>query len=142
MNYSDDFTFFCKRSEAPLLAEYLQLEFEAHGLELNLEKSTFEPVRCGVVLGVTINLEAGRFEIPPKKRAKILRGIKDLLEANRGGGGGLEARALVSARSLAKTMGRIMALQVVCGDVVRWMTRIGYACIAAATCLGPSAMWR
>ena len=40
----------------------------AHRLELNIEKSMFTPEWQGVVLGISINLEAGLFEIPPKKK--------------------------------------------------------------------------
>jgi hypothetical protein len=140
MNYSDDYAFFCKRREAPLLAAYIRGEFEAHGLELNIEKSVFTPERQGVVLGIMIDLDAGRFRIPPKKKTKITKGIKELLAANRRGGG--LGEAMVSARLLAKTVGRVMALHVVCGDVVRRMTRSGYRLIAAATGLPPDAPWR
>jgi len=141
INYSDDYAFFCKRHEAALLAAYIQGEFDAHGLELNIEKSSFTPEREGVVLGISIDLEDGRFRIPPKKKIKITKGIKELLAANRRGGG-VYASAQVSARLLAKTIGRIMALHVVCGDVVRRMTRSAYAAIAAATGLPSTAAWR
>ena len=131
VNYSDDYAFVCKRHEAAILGEYLQREFEAHGLELNLEKSDFIGCRKAVVLGVLINLDSGKFEIPEKKKIKIVRGIKDLLAANRRGGG--VNIAYVSARLLAKTVGRIMALMTVCGNAVRRMTRRSYNLITAAT---------
>jgi hypothetical protein len=66
-----------------------------------------------------------------------MEGIKELLAANRCGGG--LGEAMVSARLLAKTVGRVMALHVVCGDVVCRMTRSGYKLIAAATGLPPDA---
>ena len=141
INYSDDYAFFCKKHEAELLAVYLRGEFEAHGLELNIEKSIFEPQRSGVVLGVRIDLDAGRFEVPPKKKLKIVRGIAELLAANRRGGG-ISAGAEVSARLLSKTVGHIMALHVVCGDVVRRMTRGGYSLMCVATGLPPDSPWR
>jgi hypothetical protein len=118
----------------------LRGEFEAHGLELNIEKSFFTPQTSGVVLGVLNNLEAGLLEILQKKKVKIVRGIKDLLAANRRGGG--VGEIAVSARLLAKAVGRIMALHVVCGDVVRRMTRSGYALITKATGMPPGTPWR
>ena len=87
VNYSDDYAFICKRHEAAILGEYLQHEFEAHGLELNFEKSDIVRCRKAIVLGTLINLDSGEFEIPEKKKLKIMRGIKDLLAANRCGGG-------------------------------------------------------
>ena len=101
MNYSDDYAIFCKRHEVALLADYIRGEFEAHGLEINAEKLLFTPECEGVVLGITIDLEAGLFRIPPKKKLKISKGIKQLLLANRRGGG-LDMGAVVSTRLLAK----------------------------------------
>jgi hypothetical protein len=141
MNYSDNYAFFCKRHEVPLRAAFLQSKFEAHGLELNIEKSNFGPERRAVVLGIGIDLERGTFNIPPGKKTKINRGIKEFQEANRRGGG-VGAGAQVSARLLAKTVGRIMALHVVCGNVVRRLTRGGYGLIAKATGMPPDIPWR
>ena len=87
-----------------------------------MEKSNFGPERSAVVLGIGIDLERRTFNISPGKKTKINRGIKELLEANRRGSG-VGAGAQVSARLLAKTVGRIMALHVVCGNVVRRLTR-------------------
>jgi hypothetical protein len=141
MNYSDDYAFFCKRHEVPLLAAFLQSDFEAHGFELNIEKSNFGPERSAVVLGIGIDLERGTFNIPPGEKTKINRGIKELLEANRRGGGvGTEAH--VSAQLLAKTVGCIMALHVVCGNVVRRPTRGGYGLITKVTSMPPDTPWR
>ena len=135
VNYSDDYAFLVKRKDAKLVAAYIQAEFEAHGLELNVEKSEFEPQREAVVLGVGIDLDKQIFFITDKKKTKIVRGIRELLAANRRSGGIGES----SARLLAKTVGRIMALHVVCGNVVRRLTRDCYRLIALATDVDPDA---
>ena len=135
INYNDDYAFFCKLEETKLLAVYLRGEFEAHGLELNIKKSFFTPQASGIALGVLINLEAGLFEIPVKKKTKIVREIKDLFAANKRGGNFGEVA--VSTRLLAKTVGRVMALHMVCGDAIRRMTKRGYALIAKATGMPP-----
>ena len=36
VNYSDDYAFLVKKKDAELVAAYIQAEFEAHGLELNV----------------------------------------------------------------------------------------------------------
>ena len=41
INYSDDYAFLFKIKDAKLVAAYIQAKFEAHGLELNVEKSEF-----------------------------------------------------------------------------------------------------
>ena len=81
INYSDDYAFFVKRHEAKLVAAYVRGKFEAHSFDLNIEKSVFTPEREAIVLGIYVNLEMGRFEIPPKKKTKIVKGIRELLAA-------------------------------------------------------------
>ena len=80
INYSDDYAFFCKPGEAELLAVYLRGEFEAHDLELNIEKSFFIPQTSSVVLGVLIDLEAGLFEISQKKKSRSCEGSRIYLQ--------------------------------------------------------------
>lgn len=109
VNYSDDYAFLVKRKDAKLVAGYIQAEFETHGLDLNVEKSDFEPQGEALVLGVGINLQKQIFYIPEKKKARIVQGILELLAANRYSQGVGDS----SARLLAKTVGKIMALAVV-----------------------------
>ena len=72
-------------------------------------------------MGVSIDLNSQIFYIPKKKKTKIVRGILELLAANRRSSGVGET----SAGLLAKIVGRIMALHVVCVYVVRRLTRGG-----------------
>ena len=72
VNYLDDYAFLVKRKDAKLVAAYIQAEFEVHGLELNVEKSEFEPQKKAVVLGVGIDLDKQILVIPDKKKKKLL----------------------------------------------------------------------
>ena len=87
-----------------------------------MKKSESKPQREAVVLCVVINLQRQIFFIPEKKKKKIVRSIRELLAVNRRSGGVGES----SARLPAKTVDRVMALVVVCGNVFRHPTQGEY----------------
>ena len=131
--FVDDWTFFCKEDEVVPLSNFLIWEFGRRGWLINFEKSLLGKIaRRGVSLGVEIRLDEFRFCVPAGKKKKIMAGIEDLLRC-------YEAGEPVRARLLAKTLGRINALAVAVGRVVRQMTRGMYHWLAVLTGVDPDA---
>ena len=127
INFVDDLGVLVKRWEAEAVGRFIMSELEVHGLlaaEVGV-KCILKPRRAGVLLGVMIDLERFVFAVPDTKKVKILRGIVELLSL-------ADEGSAVPLRLLAKTAGRINALYIAMGTVVRFMLREVWAFMAGA----------
>ena len=115
----------------------VEAECARHGLVVSKSKSVTDPRRTLVCLGTEIDLDDFVFRIPLEKKTKICEGIDELLAEARSSPDGC-----VAIRSLAVTIGRIMATHLSVGDVARRETRSGYAFVASLTGVPPDATRR
>ena len=94
------------------------------GCHVNFEKSCIVPRRDGVFLGIGHDTERLRFFLPEKRSKTLRRRISELLEAAVPGN-------LVKARDVAKVVGTIWSVQVVCHRAVSMMCRAMIRTLAA-----------
>ena len=86
------------------------------GCHVNFKKSCIVPRRDGVFLGIGHDTARMRFFLPEKRSNTLVRRISDLL-------GKAEPGNLVRARDVAKVIGTIWSVQVVCHRAVSMMCR-------------------
>ena len=86
------------------------------GCHVNFRKSCIIPRRDGIFLGIGHDTEKMQFFLPKKRSATLTRRISDLLEKAVPGN-------LVRARDVAKVIGTIWSVQVVCHRAVSMMCR-------------------
>jgi site-specific DNA-cytosine methylase len=133
MWYVDDIVVWCKRSEAEDVAKFVEAEFVRHGFLRNPGKSHPEPRLQARVLGIDMDLKDMVFSVPESKKKKTVEELRELVAS--------DGRP-VHVRTLAKAIGRIMAMHVAVGDVARRMTREAYSFIAELTGVPPDATRR
>ena len=88
---------------------------------INTEKSDFEPKRTGEWLGTFIDTFNMTFKVPTVKVEKLKADLSYLVCHNR-----------VTARKLASTAGKLSAMHLAIGPIVRLQTRSIYADITSA----------
>lgn len=88
---------------------------EAAGFVINVEKSLWEPKQRGQWLGFDLDLAQGYISIPEQKIEQLKLGLRQISEAR-----------FTPAKLLASIVGRIMAMGLGMGPVVRLRTRSMY----------------
>ena len=129
LSYSDDTNIFCKPCEAKIIAEYIESDFDRHGLLKN-SKCQIKGAYTGIMLGTGYDLESRPmlFTVPEKKQLDIVEcaeGIVSKYDKN--------AQSLCQIRTLASVTGKIMATEIATGPTARMMTRACYRQIARET---------
>jgi hypothetical protein len=84
------------------------------------EKCHFEPTQQLIWLGVRIDLSTFRFDIPSDRLESVISSIQQLL---------LRSHCRISARDVARVVGKIISLGFALGPVTRLFTRSCYAFI-------------
>ena len=120
--YLDDGIFAVDGNEAAFRAsEAVREDLRKAGFVAHVEKSQWEPTRKLIWLGFELDLEEGKIKVPRDKLTRI-QGILQSTTGNK-----------ISARALASLIGKIVALYIVIGPVVRLMTRSLYTVLNSKT---------
>lgn len=101
----------------------VQQDIKASGFVANEEKSQWEPVQCGELLGFMIDLASGVFTVPDRR----VMAFKDTLSKI------MTNSFVVSARHLAQLTGLLSSMGLALGPVVRLWTRELYRSIQQST---------
>jgi ribonuclease HI len=116
--YLDDFLFIIPMdnpAKAATIRTLVLNTFEAAGLTINLQKSTLEFTTRLEHLGFVVDLETGRFEVPPHRWDALMGLIKRALSTRR-----------VQVRTLARITGHAVSMYLALGPVARMFTRWSY----------------
>ena len=120
--YLDDGIFAVDGNEAAFRAsEAVKEDLRKAGFVAHAEKSQWEPTRKLIWLGFELDLEEGKIKVPRDKLTRI-QGILQSTTGNK-----------ISARALASLIGKIVALYIAVGPVVRLMTRSLYTVLNSKT---------
>jgi len=110
--YLDDFLFMERSKQRALVIKRIAvLTLTAAGFIIS-PKSQLDPAQCGKYLGLLVDSCLGEFRVPEKKWCGICRLVKQLARASH-----------VSARQLTRLTGKLVALQLALGNVVRLFTK-------------------
>ena len=83
------------------------------GFVANEEKSQWDPVQCGELLGFITDLRSGTFQVPPRR----VDALKQLLNDT------IAKKFVVSARHLSRVTGSLVSMGLALGPVARLWTR-------------------
>lgn len=119
--YLDDFLF-AIAERLHQTAAYIRSMFAAAGLQVNEEKSSFDPSQICTHLGFEVDTAAGLFRVPQGRWDNLLDSIDRLLTARH-----------VTVRGLASVAGQVVSMHFALGPVARMMTRGMYRCINDAS---------
>ena len=124
--YVDDFIFFLGSEDRP--AQEVRKLLDMLGLAYKPEKCTWTPTRRLYHLGLEIDLEQGRFLVPPKKASALQHTARDLIVRAKAN------KRRINSRDLARFVGRAMScelaieparffLRALYNDLGGWATR-------------------
>ena len=105
--------------DAQKTSEKVRQDVRASGFVANDEKSQWEPVQCGALLGFITNLASGLF-IVPERRVLV---FKDMLQQV------LDGQFNASGRDIARLTSSLSLMGLALGPVVRLWTRELYRAI-------------
>ena len=101
----------------------VQQDIYDSGFVVNDEKSQWDPVQCGELLGFVINLATGLFTVPERRVLAFMDMLKRVVDNS----------FIVSARHLAQLSGSLSSMGLALGPVVRLWTRELYRAIQQST---------
>jgi hypothetical protein len=118
IHYLDDYLWMAPTRElALLLAQRVRADMAALGFYVNDEKSQFEPTQLLEHLGFMVDTGRMVFDVPDRRRAKLLAVAQDLLSYARSHDG------RVVARQASRVAGHIQSLFLALGPITRLRTR-------------------
>ena len=86
------------------------------GFVANGEKSLWDPVQCGELLGFIMDLRSGTLQVPPKRVDTLKQLLNDTIAK----------KFVVSARHLSRITGSLVSMGLALGPVARLWTRALY----------------
>ena len=99
----------------------VESDLKRAGFSINWEKSSFSPRQKGEWLGTIIDTRAMTFSVPAEKIAKLKQDITTIL-----------GRQTCTTKDLARIAGKLSAMHLAIGPLVRLFTRSMYCDIASA----------
>ncbi len=108
-------------AEALRVSSEVKADLIASGFVPNVQKSIWIPVQKIEWLGFDIDLEDGSFTVPGRRVVSIIEGIDDIVHRNN--------VSIVTARLVARVVGKIMSTNLVTGNMSRIMTKSLQVCI-------------
>ena len=94
------------------------------GFVPNVQKSIWDPVQKIEWLGFEIDLKDGLFTVPNRRIVSIIDGIDDILHRIN--------VSIVTARLVARVVGKVMSTNLVTGNMSRIMTKSLQVCIESS----------
>ena len=104
------------RGEAVRLSAEVRRDVWLSGFVANEEKSQWDPVQCGELLGFIMDLRSGTFKVPPRR----VDALKQLLNDT------IAKKFVVSACHLSRITGSLVSMGLALGPVARLWTRALY----------------
>ena len=104
------------RDEAVKLSAEVRRDILLSGFVANEEKSQWDPVQSGELLGFIMDLRSGTFQVPPRR----VDALKQLLNVT------IAKKFVVSARHLSRITGSLVSMGLALGPVARLWTRALY----------------